>query len=112
MVSRCYVGVSASDNKDADPRSTPTPSQTRLIHKYDSVAAALSHSKVQGLADSASKFALELTKERIAEYYAPIVAVPSDVRTISRVPLGDIEDGKSLWSVKTGVTVKVRSGGG
>ena len=105
--------MSASgDGKDADPRSTPTPSQTRLIHKYDSIAAALSHSKIQGLADSASKFASELTKERIAEYFAPVVAVTDAVLTAPRGQLGDHEDGKSVWSVKTGVTLKVRGGRG
>jgi hypothetical protein len=79
-----------------------------LIHKYDPKAAAVSHSKIQGLADAASKFASELTKEKIAEYLAPIVAVPDDAHTVSRVQLGYHEDGKSVWSVKTGVTLKVR----
>jgi hypothetical protein len=83
-----------------------------LIHKYDPKAAAVSHSKIQGLADAASKFASELTKDKIAEYFAPVVAVPDDARTVSRGQLGDHEDGKSVWSVKTGVTLKVRGGRG
>lgn len=86
----------------------PLSLQSRPVIKYDKNAAAISHLKIPELADLAVKFASELTKEAIAEYLMPELVVEDTVYALGSVSNhSNLDDGKSVYSVKSSATQKV-----